>query len=73
MTKQQELCLECNKPLDEKVYAVYRGNLGEKESEEEVAGFLCEKCRTKKKIKPIHNRREWDKLEKLKQLLNQED
>jgi CRISPR/Cas system-associated protein Csm6 len=77
MTKDnepKEHCLECGEILTDSTYAIYRSkNKSNKENsdngQEEIAGYLCERCRTKHKIKPVKNINEFEKLLKLKDSL----
>lgn len=68
----KECCLECGDTLNDNTYAIYRTkNKSNKENEqEEVAGYLCERCRTKHKIKAVRNVNELEKLLKLKDSLS---
>jgi hypothetical protein len=67
-------CLECGEKLTDYTYAIYWGKekLDKRNDQEEIAGFLCDRCRSKHKIKPVKSRNELEKLERLKELLNDE-
>ncbi|RXT07797.1 hypothetical protein [Ammoniphilus sp. CFH 90114] len=56
-------CLECDRHVSERIYAVYTGK------DDEVVGFLCDACRHKKKVKGLRNVNELEKLASLKNLL----
>lgn len=69
---EQERCMQCGQQLNEAVYAVYKGT-GQQTQEDgtdQVAGFLCEGCRGKHKIKGLRNLNELQKLQKLKDMMN---
>ncbi|MEW9668914.1 hypothetical protein [Ammoniphilus sp. 3BR4] len=61
--EDRELCLECGSLVHEQIYAVYTGK------DEEIAGFLCDSCRQKKKVKGLRNKNELHKLAALKEML----
>jgi hypothetical protein len=70
MTTNNELneqCMECSGILTVKTYAIYKpkSKSNKKNDIEEIAGYLCEKCRSKHKIKPMRNINELEKLLKL--------
>ncbi|WP_134701440.1 hypothetical protein [Ammoniphilus sp. YIM 78166] len=69
--ENREPCLECGGPVDELVYAVYWGKDDPKKGiqQDDIAGFLCDRCREKKKVKSMKNRNELHKLAALKNLL----
>ncbi|MMZ56064.1 hypothetical protein D1872_179420 [compost metagenome] len=68
MNKQEERCMACSKPVVELVYAIYHSEASDKKDEaESIAGFLCETCGRKHKMKPIKPKNPFAKLEKLKQ------
>jgi hypothetical protein len=64
------LCLQCGKPIQNTVYAVYFSN--KKGETDEIAGFLCDQCAKKNKYKPVKKQNSWEKLEQLKALLKEE-
>ncbi|MCI1692777.1 hypothetical protein [Aneurinibacillus aneurinilyticus] len=68
MNKQEERCMACGKAVMELVYAIYRSGASDKKDEaESIAGFLCETCGRKHKMKPIKHKNPFAKLEKFKQ------
>jgi uncharacterized protein YlaI len=66
-----ERCMECDDTINTKTYAIYRSknNSSRSNDPEEIVGYLCEKCRSKHKIKPVRNVNELEKLIKLKDSL----
>lgn len=61
--KQHERCVACGAEVAEPIYAVYdSGSSGKKGEEEDVAGFLCESCGRKHKMKPIRQKNPFTKL-----------
>lgn len=63
MKEQQERCMACGTLVAECVYAVYAGkSTGKKGEDEDVAGFLCEPCGRKHKMKPIRPKNPFAKL-----------
>lgn len=63
----KERCLECNEKLIDNTYAIYRtkNKLSKENDQEEIEGYLCERCRAKHKIKPLKNKNELEKLLRL--------
>lgn len=61
--EDRELCLECAGVVRERIYAVYTGK------DEEIAGFLCDSCRLKKKVKGLRGKNDLHKLAALKGML----
>lgn len=70
--EQKEPCFQCGEPVNERIYAVYWSkDIPEKDiSKDDVAGFLCDSCRGKNKVKGLKSRNEWNKLEELKKTLS---
>ncbi|MED0674340.1 hypothetical protein [Aneurinibacillus thermoaerophilus] len=66
---RDETCMACGKPIQERVYAVYRSAAENKEEEKNVAGFLCNVCSKRHKMKPVGRKNPFVKLEKLKERL----
>lgn len=71
MVETREECLECGRAVDELVYAVYWGkdDAQRQIQKDDIAGFLCDRCREKKKVKSLKNKNELHKLAALKDLL----
>ena len=67
MKPSEEKCMACGKQVVQQVYAIYHtGTAGKKDGDEGVAGFLCELCGRKHKMKPIKPKNPFAKLEQLK-------
>lgn len=68
----EQACLQCGKPIKNPVFAVY-ANGSKGDTEEEVAGFLCEDCGKKNKYKSMKKENPFQKLEALKALLGNQE
>ncbi|WP_047151084.1 hypothetical protein [Aneurinibacillus tyrosinisolvens] len=64
-------CMECGRAIAVPVFAIYHGQDDEKNgtAKEEAAGYLCDVCSKKHKMKPVRNTEGFAKLEGLKRML----
>jgi uncharacterized protein YlaI len=62
----KELCTQCNKPVQDSIYALYSKQSPNESKEPLIKGFLCKECSSKLKVKPIRGVNGLKTLDQLK-------